>query len=144
MPHEGVSQHFEIGLDLALSLLAAVRAAAVETGIAVAAVVADRAGNVVASVRMEGAALGAITLALDKAYTAALWQTPTGEFMATTQPGGDDWAFNTTTGGRMVVYAGGLPAFVDGGLVGALGVSGGTGEQDERCARAALVAAGLD
>jgi uncharacterized protein GlcG (DUF336 family) len=144
MPHEGVSQHFEIGLDLALSLLAAVRAAAVETGIAVAAVVADRAGNVVASVRMEGAALGAMTLALDKAYTAALWQTPTGEFMATTQPGGDDWAFNTTTGGRMVVYAGGLPAFVDGGLVGALGVSGGTGEQDERCARAALVAAGLD
>jgi uncharacterized protein GlcG (DUF336 family) len=116
----------------------------VETGIAVAAVVADRAGNVVASVRMEGAALGAMTLALDKAYTAALWQTPTGEFMATTQPGGDDWAFNTTTGGRMVVYAGGLPAFVDGGLVGALGVSGGTGEQDERCARAALVAAGLD
>jgi uncharacterized protein GlcG (DUF336 family) len=144
MPHEGVSQHFEIGLDLALSLLAAVRAAAVEAGIAVAGVVADRAGNVVASVRMEGAALGAMTLALDKAYTAALWQTPTGEFMATTQPGGDDWAFNTTTGGRMVVYAGGLPAFVDGGLVGALGVSGGTAEQDERCARAALDAAGLD
>jgi uncharacterized protein GlcG (DUF336 family) len=144
MPHEGVSQHFEIGLDLALSLLAAVRAAAVEAGIAVAGVVADRAGNVVASVRMEGAALGAMTLALDKAYTAALWQTPTGEFMATTQPGGDDWAFNTTTGGRMVVYAGGLPAFVDGGLVGSLGVSGGTAEQDERCARAALDAAGLD
>ena len=43
----------------------------------------------------------------------------------------------------MVVYAGGLPIFADGELVGGLGVSGGTGEQDEACARAAIAASGL-
>ena len=80
----------------------------------------------------------------DKAYTAVLWQMPTGEFMQSTQPGGVDWGFNTTTGGRVVVYAGGLPIFAGGELVGGLGVSGGTGEQDEACARAALAAEGLE
>ncbi|HEU0194809.1 MAG TPA: heme-binding protein, partial [Gaiellales bacterium] len=98
---------------------------------------------VVASARMDGAALGAMTLAVDKAYTAVLWQVPTGEFMASTQPGGADWGFNTTSGGRVVVYAGGLPLFAEGSLVGGLGVSGGTGEQDEACARAAIAACGL-
>jgi len=92
---------------------------------------------------MDGAALGAMTLAVDKAYTAVLWQTPTGEFMASTQPGGVDWGFNTTTGGRVVVYAGGLPLWEDGRLVGGIGVSGGTGEQDEACASAAVAVAGL-
>ena len=108
-----------------------------------AVAVADRGGNAVASARMDGAALGAMTLAVDKAYTAVLWEVPTGEFMASTQPGGADWGFNTTTGGRVVVYAGGLPIVADGELLGGLGVSGGTGEQDEACARAALAAAGL-
>jgi uncharacterized protein GlcG (DUF336 family) len=63
--------------------------------------------------------------------------------MASTQPGGVDWGFNTTSGGRVVVYAGGLPLFADGSLVGGLGVSGGTGEQDEACAGAAIAACGL-
>jgi uncharacterized protein GlcG (DUF336 family) len=109
----------------------------------VAVAVADRGGNAVASARMDGAALGAMALAVDKAYTAVLWQVPTGEFLQSTQPGGADWGFNTTTGGRVVVYAGGLPIFAGGELVGGLGVSGGTGEQDEACARAALAAAAL-
>ena len=89
-------------------------------------------------------ALGAMKLAVDKAYTAVLWQTPTGEFMASTQPGGDDWGFNATTDGRIVVYAGGLPVFGDGELCGALGVSGGTGAQDEACAQQALAAVGFE
>ena len=133
----------EIGLDAALRLLDAVRAEAGREGLAVAVAVVDRGGHVVASARMDGAALGAMTLAVDKAYTAVLWQVPTGEFMASTQPGGADWGFNTTTGGRVVVYAGGLPIMPGDELVGGLGVSGGTGEQDEACARAALTALGL-
>ena len=92
---------------------------------------------------MDGSPLGAMVLALDKAYTAVLWQTPTGEFMESTQPGGADWGFTSTSGGRIVVYAGGLPLFAGDGLIGALGVSGGTGEQDEACAKAAIAAAGL-
>jgi glc operon protein GlcG len=143
MSGDGMLDVREIGLDAALRLIGEVRAQAALGGLAVAVAVADRGGNAVASARMDGAALGAMALAVDKAYTAVLWQVPTGEFMQSTQPGGADWGFNTTTGGRVVVYAGGLPIFADGELVGGLGVSGGTGEQDEACARAALAAVGL-
>jgi uncharacterized protein GlcG (DUF336 family) len=133
----------EVSLDQALALLAAVREEARGQGLAVAAAVVDRGGHAVASARMDGAPLGAMVLAVDKAYTAVLWQTPTGEFMASTQPGGADWGFTSTSGGRIVVYAGGLPLFAGDGLIGGLGVSGGTGEQDEACAKAAIAAAGL-
>jgi uncharacterized protein GlcG (DUF336 family) len=133
----------EVSLDQALALLAAVREEAGRQGLAVAAAVADRGGHVIASARMDGSPLGAMVLAVDKAYTAVLWQTPTGEFMESTQPGGADWAFTSTSGGRIVVYAGGLPLFAGDGLIGALGVSGGTGEQDEACAKAAIAAAGV-
>lgn len=138
-----MQQFRQIGIEPALRLLAEVRAEAARQGIVVAAAVADRGGNPVASARMDGAALGAMALAVDKAYTAVLWEVPTGEFMSSTQPGGADWGFNTTTGGRVVVYAGGLPIFEGGELLGGVGVSGGTGEQDEACARAALAATGL-
>ena len=141
---DGMNAVREIGLERALALLAHVREAAAREDLAVSAAVCDRGGNPVAQARMDGAALGATALAVDKAYTAVLWQVPTGEFMQSTQPGGVDWGFNTTTGGRVVVYAGGLPIFAGGELVGGLGVSGGTGEQDEACARAALTAEGLE
>ena len=140
---DGVLDRREVGLALALRVLDAVRAEAERASLRVSAAVVDRGGNVVASARMDHTPLGAMPLAIDKAYTAVLWETPTGEFMQSTQPGGPDWGFNTTTGGRVVVYAGGLPILEDGRLIGALGVSGGTGEQDEACARAALAAAGL-
>src|SRR5262249_46001302 len=128
---DGVLDRREVGLSLALRILEGVRAEADRSSLAVSAAVVDRAGNVVASARMDGTALGAMPLAIDKAYTAVLWETPTGEFMSSTQPGGSDWGLNTTTGGRVVVYAGGLPILEDGALVGGLGVSGGTAEQDE-------------
>jgi uncharacterized protein GlcG (DUF336 family) len=140
---DGIVDRAEIGLDLALRLLDEVRRAAVVESLAVACAVVDPGGHVVASARMDGAALGAMKLAVDKAYTAVLWQTPTGYFMESTQPGGEDWGFTTTTEGRIVVYAGGLPVFDGARLAGAIGVSGGTGEQDETCARLALEAVGL-
>jgi uncharacterized protein GlcG (DUF336 family) len=107
-----------------------------------AACVVDAAGHVIASERMDGAALGAMRLAVGKAYTAALWGMPTGDFTESSQPGGADWGWNTTDE-RIVVYAGGLPLFVGGELVGAAGASGGTPEQDEACVRAGALAAGL-
>jgi glc operon protein GlcG len=133
----------EVSLDQALAWLAAVRDEAGREGLAVAAAVVDRGGHIVASARMDGSPLGAMVLAVDKAYTAVLWQMPTGEFMESTQPGGADWGFTSTSGGRIVVYAGGLPLFAGDGLIGAVGVSGGTGEQDEACAKAAMATAGL-
>jgi uncharacterized protein GlcG (DUF336 family) len=67
---------------------------------------------------------------------------PTREFGTSTQPGGADWGWNTTDD-RIVVYAGGLPLLADGELVGGLGASGGTAEQDEECVAAAAAAVGL-
>jgi uncharacterized protein GlcG (DUF336 family) len=129
-------------LATALALLERVRAEADARSIALAASVVDASGYVIASQRMDGAALGALQLADGKAYTAVLWGTSTGYFMETTQPGGEDWGFNATDR-RVVVYAGGVPLFVDGQLVGGLGASGGTAQQDEECVTAAATAAGF-
>jgi uncharacterized protein GlcG (DUF336 family) len=92
---------------------------------------------------MDGAPLGALPIAADKAYTSALWGMRTGEAAEASLPGNGDWGFATTLGGRMIVFAGGVPILIDGAQVGAFGISGGTSAEDEACALAALAAAGL-
>ncbi|HET9114515.1 MAG TPA: heme-binding protein [Gaiellaceae bacterium] len=139
---DGLVSRRHLSLDLALSLLARVREEAQERGLSLAAAVVDDAGHVLASQRMDGAALGAMQLALGKAFTAASWGTPSGEFSGSTQPGGDDWGWNTTDP-RIVVYAGGLPLLVDGELVGGIGASGGTAAEDEECVAAAASGLGF-
>jgi cob(I)alamin adenosyltransferase len=120
-----------------------VREEAEARDLSLAAAVVDGSGHVLASQRMDGAALGAMQLAVGKAYTAASWATPSGEFGRSTQPGGDDWGWNTTDS-RIVVYAGGIPLLVDGELVGAVGASGGTATEDEECVVAAAADLGFD
>lgn len=129
-------------LAQALALLERVRTEAEQRSLALAACVVDGGGNEIASQRMDGAALGALQLAVGKAHTAVLWGVRTGEFTASTQPGGADWGFNTTDP-RIVVYAGGVPLYVDGALVGAIGASGGTAEEDEACVLAATASVGF-
>lgn len=128
----------QITLAAALRLVDAALTHGTATGVPVAVAVSDAAGNVVASARMDDAPLGAIRLAADKAYTCALWQMSSGDLHESSQPGGPDWGVTSTEGGRVVVYAGGLPIFSDGVLAGAIGVSGGTGAQDGECAAAAM------
>jgi glc operon protein GlcG len=139
---EGLIEERRLSLGLALELSARIRAEADPQGLALAVAVVDPAGLVVASQRMDGAALGAMALAVGKAYTAVLWGVRSGDFMVSTRPGGDDWGFNTTDE-RIVVYAGGVPLYADGFLVGAAGASGGTAEQDEACVVAAAVELGF-
>jgi uncharacterized protein GlcG (DUF336 family) len=138
----GLVERRHSSLAQALALLERVRSEAETRSLALAACVVDAGGNEIASQRMDGAALGAMQLAVGKAYTAVLWGVRTGEFTASTQPGGPDWGFNTTDP-RIVVYAGGVPLYVDGSLVGALGASGGTAEEDEVCVLAAVAAVGF-
>jgi uncharacterized protein GlcG (DUF336 family) len=139
---DGLVSRRHLSLDLALSLLARVREEAKARDLSLAAAVVDDAGHVLASQRMDGVALGAMQLALGKAFTAVSWATPSGEFARTTEPGGDDWGWNTTDP-RIVVYAGGLPLLVDGELVGGIGASGGTAAEDEECVAAAAAALGF-
>jgi len=129
-------------LDLALKLLDGVRAEAEARSLALAMCVVDAGGHVIATQRMDGAALGAMRLAEGKAYTAVLWGTRTGDFTESTQPGGADWGWNTTDD-RIVVYAGGIPLVADGQLVGGLGASGGAADEDEACVVAAARALGF-
>jgi uncharacterized protein GlcG (DUF336 family) len=140
---DGLVSRRHLSLDLALALLARVREEAQARDLSLAAAVVDAAGHVLASQRMDGAALGAMQLAVGKAFTAVSWATPSGEFASSTEPGGDDWGWNTTDP-RIVVYAGGLPLLVDGELVGGIGASGGTAAEDEECVAAAAAGLGFD
>jgi glc operon protein GlcG len=134
---DGLIEQRRISLEIALALLSRVRDEAATRRLSLAAAVVDDSGNVVASQKMDGAALGAMQLAVGKAYTSVLWGTPTGEFMQSTQPGGDDWGWNATDP-RIVVYAGGVPLFVGGELVGGIGASGGAAAEDAECVVAAV------
>jgi uncharacterized protein GlcG (DUF336 family) len=119
------------------------RTEAARMGILVAGCITDRGGHIVASLRMDGAPLGALPIATDKAYTAALWGMPTSAAAEPSLPGNGDWGFATTLGGRMIVFAGGVPIRSGDQMVGAFGISGALSEEDEACALAALAAAGL-
>ena len=139
---DGLVDRRDLSLGRALELLARIRAEADARSLALAVCVVDTGGQVIASERMDGAALGAMRLAVGKAYTAVLWGTRTGDFTESTQPGGADWGWNTTDD-RIVVYAGGVPLFADGALVGGVGASGGAAHEDEACVTAAAVALGF-
>lgn len=131
-------QRSDVSLQTARQLIDAAIAHAEPAGVAFAITVTDSSGHIVASARMDGTPLGAGRLSADKAYTACLWQMPSGDLRLSSQPGGDDWGINSTEGGRVVVYDGGFPIVAGGVFAGAIGVSGGTGAQDAACARAAL------
>ena len=140
---DGLVARKAISLELALALLSSIRDEAASRNLSLAAAVVDDGGHVVASQRMDGSALGAMKLAVGKAYTSVLWGAPTGDFMQSTQPGGDDWGWNSTDP-RIVVYAGGLPLLVDGELVGGVGASGATAEDDAECVSAAARSLNFD
>jgi uncharacterized protein GlcG (DUF336 family) len=140
---DGLVARKAISLELALALLSSIRDEAASRNLSLAAAIVDDGGHVVASQRMDGSALGAMKLAVGKAYTSVLWGAPTGDFTQSTQPGGDDWGWNSTDP-RIVVYAGGLPLLVDGELVGGVGASGATAEDDAECVRAAARSLNFD
>ncbi|MFU2489911.1 GlcG/HbpS family heme-binding protein [Thauera sp. WH-1] len=105
--------------------------------------VADTAGNLVAFLRMPGAFPQSISIAIDKAYTAGGFGFPTGDWMKVV---GDNEGMKLgfSAQPRLIVFGGGLPIRVDGQLVGGIGVSGASEEQDGLCARAGLLAIGAD
>lgn len=124
-------------LDDARTLVAEAMKRAEEIGIRVAVSIVDGGGNPVAFARMDGTQLASLTIAAGKAYSALSWLRPSGELWSIAQPGAGGFGINTIDS-RFVLSPGGLPVERAGTVVGAIGVSGGTGEQDEDCARAAL------
>ena len=109
-------------------------------GIRVSVAVVDEGGNLKAFARMDGAELAGIDLARDKAYTSVANSIATHDLATLAQPGGDLFGIHANAGGRYVIFGGGIPLLLDGRIVGAVGVSGGTSAQDVECAGAGLAA----
>ena len=102
--------------------------------------VVDAGGNLKAHVRMDGAFVGSITVSINKAYTAIAFQTETANLQGPTRPDGSIFGLSDAHGGRLVVFPGGIPLVRDGEIVGAIGVSSGSVEQDQEVAKAGAAA----
>jgi uncharacterized protein GlcG (DUF336 family) len=111
-------------------------------GIRINVAVTDASGVLMAFLRMPGAFLHSIDIAIDKAYTSASFGFPTSQW---SQVIGDDelLRIGLNQRARLVLFGGGLPVLENGQRIGGIGVSGGSAEQDELCALAGLRAIGL-
>jgi len=102
--------------------------------------IVDAGANLMAFMRMDGAWLGSIDIAINKAFTAKAFDISTLELGRNSQPGDQFFGIHASNHGRVMIFAGGVPLKVNGQIVGAVGVSGGSGEQDQAVAEAAVAA----
>lgn len=98
--------------------------------------VADAGGNLVAHVRMDNAWLGSVDISIKKAYTSRAFDIATKDLAEHSQSGGQFFGIHASNDGKIMIFAGGIPLKKDGAVVGAIGVSGGSGEQDHAVAEA--------
>ena len=129
-----------ITLSDAMKVISAAQKKAAAIGQPMNVAVADGGGNLVAHVRMDGAWLGSIDISIKKAFTARAFDIATRDLAPLAQPGGDFFGINTSNDGRIMIFAGGVPLRRAGEVVGAFGVSGGSGEQDQAVAEAGAAA----
>ena len=113
-----------------------------EIGVPMNVAVVDAGNNLTAFVRQDGAWLGSIDIALGKAYTARAFDMPTKELAPEAQPGGSLYGIEASNDGKLIVFAGGIPIMDGDEVVGAIGVSGGTVDQDQEVAEEGVKAHG--
>lgn len=102
--------------------------------------VVDGGGVLKAFARMDGAEIAGEVLAVGKAYTAVAHRAATAELAPLAEPGGELFGLHAAGRGRYVLIGGGLPVTIDGVVVGAVGVSGGSADQDVTCASTMMTA----
>lgn len=129
-----------VTLDAALTMIAAARRKAEEIGVPMNIAVVDEGNNLVAFARMDGAWLGSIDIAQSKAFTARAFDMGTDALAPLSQPGQPLFGIQSSNQGRIIMFPGGVPLKADGTVVGAIGVSGGTVEQDQQVAEAGAAA----
>jgi uncharacterized protein GlcG (DUF336 family) len=129
-----------MSLEDARQLIGAAEKKADELGVPYNIAVVDAGGNLIAHARMDGAWLGSINISINKAWTARAFDMPTGELAKMAQSGKPLFGINSTNHEKVVIFAGGAPIKIDDVVIGALGASGGTVEQDQKVADAALEA----
>jgi uncharacterized protein GlcG (DUF336 family) len=128
---------FSLNLAEARNIIAAGEKKASELRVPYNIAVVDAGGGLVAHERMDGAWLGSVDIAIDKAWTARAFDLTTEDLARITQSGQSGFGLNTTNGSRVVIFGGGIPIKVAGAVIGAVGASGGSVEDDIAVARAA-------
>jgi uncharacterized protein GlcG (DUF336 family) len=121
-------------------VIAAAENKAAEIGQPMNIAVVDSGGNLVSHVRMDGAWIGSIDISINKAYTSRAFDIATKDLASHSQSGGQFFGIHVSNAGRIMIFAGGIPLLRDGKVVGAIGVSGGSGEQDHTVAEAGAAA----
>lgn len=124
--------------DDAEVLLDGARTASDEMGVPMCIAVTDESGNLILFERMDGAKISSIATAIDKAFTGASARKGTHVYNQLCVPGEPTFGIHNTNGGRFSIIGGGLPVEVDGQVVGGIGISSGTAEQDLVVAQAAV------
>ena len=127
-----------ITLAAAKKMAQAVEAKALEISVPVVFSVVDRGGNTLLMQRMDDAFVTSCDISLNKAYTACCLRQGTHEITDAVQPGASLYGLQLTNQQRIVIFGGGLPVILNGQLIGAVGVRGGTVEQDRLLAETAL------
>jgi len=130
----------KLKLDVAMKMIKAAEKKAAAIGVPMVVTVVDDGGNLVAQHRMDSALLASIDISKNKAYTAVATQMPTSDLAEAGQPGQPLFGIHNCDRGRLVIFGGGFPVRYKGELVGGIGVSGGSVEQDMACSQAGLAA----
>ena len=120
----------------ALKIIDAAKKKAQEIKVPMNIAVVDEGNNLVAFQRMDGAWLGSINIAQNKAYTARAFNMSTKELAPLCQPGQPLFGIHASNDGRLIIFPGGIPLKDGNTVVGAIGVSGGSVEQDQEVAEA--------
>jgi len=111
-------------------MAAAAEAKAAELGVPIVFAGVDAGGNLMLLHRMSDSLLGSIDIAIGKAFTSAAFKLPTSALKDASTPSGELHGIQNSNDGRVVVFGGGLPVFIDGRIAGGIGVSGGTVDED--------------
>src|SRR6202023_940587 len=125
-----------ITLDDARRVISAAEKKAREIGQPMNIAVVDGGGNLDSHVRMDGAWLGSMHISVNKAFSARALHISTAELAQNSQPGQQFFGIHVSNHQRVMIFAGGVPLRRDGSIIGAIGVSGGNGNQDEAVALA--------
>jgi uncharacterized protein GlcG (DUF336 family) len=129
-----------VSLEDARRVIAAAEKKAGEIGQPMNVAVVDAGGNLVAHIRMDGGWIGSIDISQKKAYTSRAFDIATKDLAVHSQSGGQFFGIHASNDGKIMIFAGGIPLKKNGKVVGAIGVSGGSGDQDQAVAEAGAAA----
>jgi uncharacterized protein GlcG (DUF336 family) len=124
--------------DEAKLMIAAAEKKADQIGIPMCIAVTDESGNLIGFSRMDGGKVSSISIAIDKAFTAAAARNPTSFYNEVCRPGSPTFGIHTSNQGRFSIIGGGLPVKSGSAVVGGIGASSGTAAQDVEVAQAGL------